>query len=433
MLCIKALWWHFHGLPPAQLRGLLRRSDRLWGLWVALILTSCGVKVVAPVPGEFAAGLSYTNYFLPKAPWSIHVVRAARSRSDLELHTTHARGCAIGLSTLSEQIKGLKPQLGTPLAGINGDFYVRDRAYIGDPRGLQVMEGELISAPVGNGSFWIDGEGQPHVAIVSSLFKVTWPNGTNTQVGLNEERTPGTPLVLYTPAIGRSTRTSNGIELVLERGAESPWLPLRVGTTYTARVREVRESANTALTPQTMVLSISPTLRSSLPQIDAGAVLKLSTETSPPLRDVRTAIGGGPVLVHEGHRQPLQPPVGEGLNFYVVRSMKERHPRTALGWDDQYFYMFEVDGRQRGLSMGMTLNEVADFMIQMGCTEVLNLDGGGSAMFWCNGRIVNSPCDRRERDIANALILVRKPTASASSVGSDLKTEDRGQTVRRAQ
>jgi len=81
----------------------------------------------------------------------------------------------------------------------------------------------------------------------------------------------------------------------------------------------------------------------------------------------------------------------------------------------------------------MNLNEVADFMIQMGCKEVLNLDGGGSAMFWCNGRIVNSPCDRRERDIANALILVRKPTASASSVGSDLKTEDRGQTVRRAQ
>jgi len=69
----------------------------------------------------------------------------------------------------------------------------------------------------------------------------------------------------------------------------------------------------------------------------------------------------------------------------------------------------EVDGRQNKLSVGMTLKEVADFMIGLGCKEVLNFDGGGSALIWCNGRIVNSPCERPERHIANALVLVRKP------------------------
>jgi hypothetical protein len=48
-------------------------------------------------------------------------------------------------------------------------------------------------------------------------------------------------------------------------------------------------------------------------------------------------------------------------------------------------------------------------MIGLGCKEAVNFDGGGSSMFWCNGRIVNSPCDKREREIANALIVLRKP------------------------
>jgi hypothetical protein len=30
-------------------------------------------------------------------------------------------------------------------------------------------------------------------------------------------------------------------------------------------------------------------------------------------------------------------------------------------------------------------------------------------MFWCNGRVVNSPCDKKERGIANALVVLRKP------------------------
>jgi exopolysaccharide biosynthesis protein len=89
--------------------------------------------------------------------------------------------------------------------------------------------------------------------------------------------------------------------------------------------------------------------------------------------------------------------------------MRERHPRTAMGWDDQYYYLVEVDGRQKRLSNGMTLNELADFLIGMGCKEAVNFDGGGSSMFWCNGRVVNSPCDKKEREIANALVVLRKP------------------------
>jgi len=266
----------------------------------------------------------------------------------------------------------------------------------------------VISAPIGGVSFWIDAEGQPHAANVASLFKVTWPNGASSPIGLNEARTSNI-IVLYTPSLGRSTHTTNGTELVLEKQGEGPWLPLRVGTTYTARVREVNKTANSPLSADVMVLSIQPVLLDNLPAVEPGAVLKISTGTAPDLAGVKTAISGGPLLVHGGRRQSWATPSGNGSLPYAFRSMTERHPRTAVGWNEHDFYLLEVDGRQPKLSVGMTLNELADFMIDMGCKEAVNFDGGGSAMFWCNGRIMNSPCDKQERPVANALLVVRKP------------------------
>src|SRR6185503_5373067 len=140
---------------------------------------------------------------------------------------------------------------------------------------------------------------------------------------------------------------------------------------------------------------------SLLTGIQPGAEIVLSMATVPEMGEVRTAIGGGPILIHDGKKQPI--PRGGG-NF-AISSMTQRHPRSAVGWNTNYFFLIEVDGRQQGLSVGMTLDELADFMARLGCTEAMNLDGGGSATFWANGRVRNSPCEEYERSIANALIL----------------------------
>ena len=386
-----------------------RRTFGGLALVAAAVLTSCKVKVETTVPPEFAAGISYTNYRVQSVPWSIHVARVSRSSHDLEFHSTHARGAALGLQTLSEQVKSIPPVLGTALAAVNGDFYVRERAYAGDSRGLQLREGELISAPVGGVSFWIDSSGLPRATNVLSRFKVTWPDGTSTPFGLNEQLTNHS-MVLYTPAVGQSSRTTNGLELVLEPAGEGPWLPLRIGTNFTARIQEIRAQPNTPLHSNTMVLAIGPALLGRVPTVQTGTLLKISTETAPDLYGVTTAISGGPLLVHKRHRQRwANPAATDGVLPFEFRSMRERHPRTAFGWDDHYYYLVEVDGRQKKLSAGMTLNELADFLISMGCKEAVNFDGGGSAMLWCNGRVVNSPCDKKEREIANALVVLRKP------------------------
>ena len=366
---------------------------------------------------DYAAGkaslppsISYTNCRLPTIPWSIHVVQLERSNSLYEIDSVHAGGKAIGLETLSEQLGGSGPWQGTPIAAVNGDFYQRDKAFAGAPRGLQVINGELISGPGGGASFWVDAAGQMHTTNVASLFRVAWPGGSTTTFGLNNDRRPD-GVELYTPAIGASTHTVGGRELVLSHVEGSRWLPLRVGQTYVSRVSEVRETGNTPLTPQTLVLSLGPAILPHLPAIQPGMLLRLSTETIPALHGVRTAISGGPILIHAGKRQKIRASLSEAYEF---SSMLERHPRAAIGWNQNYFFLVEVDGRQKALSIGMTLDELTKYLLDLGCEEALNLDGGGSATLWYAGQVQNSPCDRAEREIANAIIILKKAAVSGT-------------------
>lgn len=360
-----------------------------------------------PLPTAFAEpvpGLGYTNERTASGPWSLHVVRVDRSKPAFTLHSVHAHGKALGLSPLSEQVRQMPASLGTPMAAVNGDFYQRDRPHAGDPRGLQIMEGELISAPKGGVSFWTDHAGQPHAGKVQAHFKVTWTDGSATPFGLNEER-DSKSMVLYTTSAGPTTRTSKGREIVLEPQGDSTNQSLMIGVQRTARVSEVREQGDTRIDAGTWVLSLGPSLARTQPAPAVGTMLTLSTGSEPDLRGARTAISGGPLLVQNGKVERIKAPSQDSYEF---SSMAERHPRTALGWNDHYFFLVEVDGRQPKLSVGMSLTELSRTLAQLGCTDAMNLDGGGSATLWADGSTRNSPCDGRERPIANALVVVRK-------------------------
>jgi exopolysaccharide biosynthesis protein len=134
-------------------------------------------------------------------------------------------------------------------------------------------------------------------------------------------------------------------------------------------------------------------------------VLRIATTSVPALSGIRTAIGGGPILIQNGKRQKV---VGQAGEAYEISSRSERHPRTAVGWNQRHFFLVEVDGRQRDLSVGMTLDELSQLLLELGCQEAVSLDGGGSATLWYDGKIRNNPCDGYDRAIANALVVVKK-------------------------
>lgn len=344
--------------------------------------------------GKSSSGYSYYHDEVTDVPWSIQVLKIDRSNTNLQLHTMLANGDSIGLNTLPHQISQLPADLGKPIAAINGDYYYAKAPYKGDPKGLLISRGELISAPFDWTCVWFDSNGIPTMGIVTSQLSVTWPNGTVTTVGLNEPRAAA-QAVLYTKAVGKSTFTTGGTEIVLEAKKDSKWLPLHAGEEYAAVVREVRESGDTPVAPDTIVLSVGPKLARSVPKLKTGATLKISTETSPSMRGVPTAISGGPALIRDAE--------------ILVGWSAIRHPRTALGWNKDYIFFVQVDGRQSGHSVGMTYSELATYMQKLGCQEALNLDGGGSATFWMLGQVMNSPSRGQNRDIANGLVLVQKP------------------------
>jgi exopolysaccharide biosynthesis protein len=154
-----------------------------------------------------------------------------------------------------------------------------------------------------------------------------------------------------------------------------------------------------------MVLSLSPGMMDRFQGVGRGAVLRISTASLPVLISARTALSGGPLLVHNGKRQKIR---SSPEDPYEFSSMLEQHPRTAFGWNKQWYFLVEVDGRQRDLSVGMTLDELSAYLVKLGCEEALNLDGGGSSSLWFEGQVRNNPCDGYERTIANSLLVVRK-------------------------
>jgi hypothetical protein len=69
-----------------------------------------------------------------------------------------------------------------------------------------------------------------------------------------------------------------------------------------------------------------------------------------------------------------------------------------------------VEGRNPEVSNGVTIDELADIMISIGCQEALNLDGGGSSAMQILGQNTIRPADAGVlRAIPSAFMLKRKP------------------------
>ncbi|HXG48749.1 MAG TPA: hypothetical protein VNO52_14080, partial [Methylomirabilota bacterium] len=155
--------------PPAA-----RPLSRGPASWVAaLLLGSVPAPAVELDDGRITdsiPGITYTNERRRDVPWSIHVIKIDRSRTDLEVHSMLARETVLGLATLVQQIKSLPNSLGRPVAALNGDFYEVEQGspYVGDPRGLQILRGELVSAPTDQATFWLDAHGTPWMTNVLS-------------------------------------------------------------------------------------------------------------------------------------------------------------------------------------------------------------------------------------------------------------------------
>ena len=80
----------------------------------------------------------------------------------------------------------------------------------------------------------------------------------------------------------------------------------------------------------------------------------------------------------------------------VGRSMAS-NPRTAVGMIDKNHYVFVVADGRTSENDGLSIEELAAFMKELGVTCAYNLDGGGSSTMVYNGEVINNPTTNGNR------------------------------------
>jgi len=137
---------------------------------------------------------------------------------------------------------------------------------------------------------------------------------------------------------------------------------------------------------------------------------------------VRNAIGGGPNLVSNGQ---VNVTYNEEVMFDSGVGRDNGDPRTAIGYTaSSKIILFVVDGRRNGI--GLSLPHMANVMIQLGCVQAINLDGGGSSTFYAAGTTRNTPSDGSERSVASAFIVapVSKNNVPDPTYDRSIDTDD---------
>lgn len=113
-----------------------------------------------------------------------------------------------------------------------------------------------------------------------------------------------------------------------------------------------------------------------------------------PLPGLDFMVGGSHALIQGGERVPVLE--------------DKRNPRTMAGVDaGGFLYLVVVEGRSEQ-SAGMNLPEVQAYAANLGLTNAVNLDGGGSSTLVINQAIVNRPSDGPERPVP-AIVEVGSP------------------------
>lgn len=119
----------------------------------------------------------------------------------------------------------------------------------------------------------------------------------------------------------------------------------------------------------------------------------------------------GPLLVLDGRRALSDGQDEEGFSAgahqFDSDITRGRYPRAALAVTGDQLLAVACDGRS-DRDAGMTLTELADALVDLGASEALNLDGGGSASLVYDGQLRNRPREQHGADLLDG-----RPVVSA--------------------
>lgn len=114
-----------------------------------------------------------------------------------------------------------------------------------------------------------------------------------------------------------------------------------------------------------------------------------------------TAAGGGPVLLKNGVIYNTH------SDEFLPVNVDSNRPRTALGYNPttNRIVFFACAGDGILYVNGFTLADLCYIFQDLGCTEAVNLDGGGSTVMLINGKQVFAPANGTQRTVGSCVTL----------------------------
>ncbi|WP_231956127.1 phosphodiester glycosidase family protein [Aneurinibacillus soli] len=277
-----------------------------------------------------------------------------------------------GQVTVRQNVKKMADEKGA-IAAINADFFRMDRK--GAPFGIVLDEGKLVSSMGKINSWYSFGLLSDKTAIMSHLGftgTVQAQDGTTGVIqGVNKEEYNPTNDKSHLDKINLYTRDFGPTSLGAIKGYDDAVEILVVDD----MVKDMRVGNPTGYTIPTggYVLWGHGAGKQYLMQhfqVGDPVTVTLQTTTDIPLdgRTLTSAVGGHVVLVKNG--QALTNIPSDYISGY--------QPRSAFGisQDGKTVYMVAVEGSSA--SKGITLDEMAQLLKQLGAYNAANFDGGGS-------------------------------------------------------
>lgn len=278
----------------------------------------------------------------------------------------------------------------------------------------RIMQGDNSFGPEWELLFYSDGRTdlvQSHVTYSVTVQGKKLPLG-HINMAPNSRETTDPEIYYYDSFCGTMTETkAPGVEVVFDKQIGSQ---LTVGGTLVGKAVETREivSAGGAIGEHQFVLHVrsdSP-YANTLRSLSVGDTVEVNAAET--IASSKTAMETcSSALVTYGYHIVID---GKnvtdfdrlGYEFNIARAQ-----RTAIGIKtDGSLLIVASDGRKDAFP-GMTVYELADYMISQGCVTVVDLDGGGSTQVTVENDAGEPECvfDSESRLVANCLLIVARP------------------------
>lgn len=383
-----------------------------------LMITMLSVSQAATDWEAIADGIDYQEFVLTDPLVHIHVARMNRNNPNLILDSMLGQG---RLSGGVEQVSGMAERYDQSLTtwgdgfgdrsdvvvAINGYYFGSPNEDAGIPWNGQFQNGwHAKRFFYENGAEpWPSGFGflaDRSLLIGNSMIYQTdkqyidFESGaTQFFQGINRER-GSNDLVIYTPQYDRTTLTNdNGVEVIVQM--IQPVTIALARNAILGTVLDIRENqGNSPIAFDQIVISASGTAANTLlnnleideddatPGVQIAIAQKINDAAS---NDWQGAFSGMGIAFHFLSDRVVNP-------FTNNPQAVVQDPRTAIAYENDYVFFIVADGRDPGVSEGMTIEQLGDFAKdQLGATDGFSLDGGGSSTMWVDGQVVNTPSD----------------------------------------